>query len=69
MDGFFFFMYQDSSQELYMKYYCKGIEDFINFVFSNLKTISEDRNRYLYAKFKNKKPYSSNIMIMHLLKI
>jgi len=33
-------IYRDSSQWLYKKYYCKGVDGFINFALLNLKNIS-----------------------------
>ena len=52
-------MYQDLSL---------GFEDFINFSLSNLKNISGNRIRCSCVKYKNKKYYQSEVVMMFFLK-
>ena len=60
-------MYQDFFGELYRQDYLKGIKSFINFVFYNMKNISENKIRYLCAKYKNKKFHHKNVVTMYIL--
>ena len=57
-----FWMYRNSPQELYREDYCKEIQDFINFILSNLNNISGGGIRCPYVKCKIKKFHQSNFV-------
>jgi len=48
-------MCRNSLQGLYKEGYCKGVDDFINFIFLNLKNISGDEIKCSCVMCKNKK--------------
>jgi hypothetical protein len=52
-----------------MQDYLKGVKDFINFILSNSKNISECEIRFSCVKCKNKKFHYKNVMMMYLFKI
>jgi len=57
-------MNQNSPQELYREDYCKEIQDFINFILSNLNNISGGGIRYPCVKCKNKKFHQLDVVTM-----
>jgi hypothetical protein len=55
-------------KKLYKKDYCKVVECFINFAFSNLKNNSGGEIRCSCVKFKNKNFHQSDIVMIQILK-
>ena len=60
-------MYQDSTQRLWMMYYCNGVQGFINYATSILRNISGGGIRCLCKRYKNKLFFDPDVVTMHLL--
>jgi len=60
-------MYRVSPKKLQLMNYCNEIEDFINYVLSNLKNIIGGGIRCLCKRCKNKKLIDADVVMMHLL--
>jgi hypothetical protein len=60
-------MYRVSPEGLCMMDYCNGVEGFINYAVSNLKTINGGSIRYPCKMCKNKKFFNLDIVMMYLL--